>query len=167
MQNSLIKELKSLYSGEGLSSIAFFIIWLFACFNDDYQQIARLLNIALPTITLCFILMIGAYFWKLMLGCVIKGEKMVLTSQQKRIFVVLKRVALLLLIICSVLFIYAIMKQQDYIGVSLFLFGFAIVEYINYFHIRLSYLTPKAFNALLKHKRLRQSHLNRVMHDND
>ncbi|MCE4957421.1 hypothetical protein [Macrococcoides caseolyticum] len=164
MQNSLIKELRSLYSGEGFSGVAFFIIWLYACFSDDYQQIARQLHIAIPTITLCFILMIGTYFWRLMLRTVIKGEKMNLTSQQKRIFFILKGVSLLLLMMCSMLLILAMFSQQKYISLSIFLFGFAIIEYINYFYIRLSYLSPREFRELLRHRRLRQSHLNRLLH---
>lgn len=165
MQNSLIKELKSLYTGEGMSSIGFFLIWLYACFHHDYQSIARAPYIALPAITLCFMLFVGTYFWKLMLDVVRDGQKIHFTAQQKRLFIMFKRLAILLLAICSMLFIYAVITHQDYIYLSLFLFGFAIVEYINYFHVRLSYLTPREFRGLLKHKRLRKSHLNRVMHE--
>ena len=40
MQNSLIKELKSLYTGEGFSSVMFFLIWMYCCFNHEYQEMA-------------------------------------------------------------------------------------------------------------------------------
>ncbi|WP_414042374.1 hypothetical protein ACMGE9_08535 [Macrococcus sp. EM39E] len=165
MQISLIKELKSLYTGEGFSSISFFLIWLYCCFNHEYLQIARQPHIALPVNTLCFILFVGTYFWKLMLNIVSVGHKMHLTTKQKRLFVFFKHLSIILLVICSMLFIYAIVTKRDYIYFGLFLFAFAFVEYINYFHIRLSYLTPREFRALLKHRRLRKSHLNRVMHE--
>lgn len=57
------------------------------------------------------------------------------------------------------------MTSERYLLLSALLLCFAIVGYINYFHIRLSYLTPREFGTLLKHKRLRRSHLNRVMHE--
>lgn len=165
MQNSLIKELKSLYTGEGFSSVMFFFIWLYCCFEQEYQELARSLHIALPLVTLCFILAIGAYFWKLMYDIVKTGGKMYMTSKQQRLFILFKRVSIVLIIICSMLFIYALITGEQYLMLSAFLLCFAIVEYINYFHIRLSYLTPREFGALLKHKRLRRSHLNRVMYE--
>lgn len=165
MQNSLIKELKSLYTGEGFSSVMFFLIWLYCCFQHDYQIMARSLHIALPLVTLCFILAIGAYFWKLMYDIVKSGGKMHMTIKQQRLFILFKRVSIVLIIICSMLFIYALMAGEQYFILSAFLLCFAIVEYINYFHIRLSYLTPREFGALLKHRRLRRSHLNRIMHE--
>ncbi|WP_414053230.1 hypothetical protein ACMGE6_06755 [Macrococcus equi] len=165
MQNSLIKELRSLYTGEGFSSAAFFLIWLYCCFNHEYQHIARQLHIALPVIVLCLMLGIGTYFWKLMLSRVISGQKMTLTPSQKKLFLTLENISIILLVICSILFIHALFSKQSYIGLSFFITGFAIVEYINYYHTRLSYLTPREFRALLKHRRLRKSHLNRVLHE--
>lgn len=165
MQNSLIKELRSLYTGEGFSGVMFFLIWLYCCFDDAYQKIALNWHIALPLVSLCFILIVGAYFWKLMYDVVRSGGKMHLTLSQKRLFIIFKRLSVLLLFICSMLWVGAIITKQTYLGLGLFLLGFAIVEYINYFHIRLSYLSPREFSALLKHKRLRKTHLNRVMHE--
>lgn len=165
MQNSLIKELKSLYTGEGFSSVMFFLIWLYCCFNHEYQAIAVSFHVAFPLITLCFILAVGAYFWKLMYDIVKSGGKMHMTIEQQRLFILFKRVSIVLIIICSMLFIYALMVGEQYFMLSAFLLCFAIVEYINYFHIRLSYLTPREFGALLKHRRLRRSHLNRIMHE--
>lgn len=165
MQNSLIKELKSLYTGEGFSSVMFLLIWMYCCFNHEYQEMARSLHIAVPLITLCFILAIGAYFWKLMHDVVKKRGKMHMTIKQQHLFILFKRVSIVLIMICSMLFIYALMTSERYLMLSTFLLCFAIVEYINYFHIRLSYLTPREFAALLKHRRLRRSHLNRIMHE--
>ena len=159
MQNSLIKELKSLYTGEGFSSVMFFLIWMYCCFNHEYQEMARSLHIAFPLITLCFILAIGAYFWKLMYDVVKKRGKMHMTIKP-HLFILFKRVSIILIMICSMIFFYGVMTSERYL-----LLCFAIVGYINYFHIRLSYLTPREFGTLLKHKRLRRSHLNRVMHE--
>lgn len=164
MQNSLIKELKSLYTGEGFSSVMFFLIWMYCCFNHEYQEIARSLHIAFPLITLCFILAIGAYFWKLMYDVVKKRGKMHMTIKP-HLFILFKRVSIILIMICSMIFFYGVMTSERYLLLSALLLCFAIVGYINYFHIRLSYLTPREFGTLLKHKRLRRSHLNRVMHE--
>ncbi|QYA44439.1 hypothetical protein KYI13_10425 [Macrococcoides bohemicum] len=164
MQNSLIKELKSLYTGEGFSSVMFFLIWMYRCFNHEYQEIARSLHIAFPLITLCFILAIGAYFWKLMYDVVKKRGKMHMTIKP-HLFILFKRVSIILIMICSMIFFYGVMTSERYLLLSALLLCFAIVGYINYFHIRLSYLTPREFGTLLKHKRLRRSHLNRVMHE--
>ncbi|QYA42016.1 hypothetical protein KYI11_10505 [Macrococcoides bohemicum] len=164
MQNSLIKELKSLYTGEGFSSVMFFLIWMYCCFNHEYQEMARSLHIAFPLITLCFILAIGAYFWKLMYDVVKKRGKMHMTIKP-HLFILFKRVSIILIMICSMIFFYGVMTSERYLLLSALLLCFAIVGYINYFHIRLSYLTPREFGTLLKHKRLRRSHLNRVMHE--
>lgn len=164
MQNSLIKELKSLYTGEGFSSVMFFLIWMYCCFNHEYQEMARSLHIAFPLITLCFILAIGAYFWKLMYDVVKKRGKMHMTIKP-HLFILFKRVSIILIMICSMIFFYGVMTSERYLLLSALLLCFAIVGYINYFHIRLSYLTPQEFGTLLKHKRLRRSHLNRVMHE--
>lgn len=164
MQNSLIKELKSLYTGEGFSSVMFFLIWMYCCFNHEYQEMARSLHIAFPLITLCFILAIGAYFWKLMYDVVKKRGKMHMTIKS-HLFILFKRVSIILIMICSMIFFYGVMTSERYLLLSALLLCFAIVGYINYFHIRLSYLTPREFGTLLKHKRLRRSHLNRVMHE--
>ena len=93
------------------------------------------------------------------------GGKMYMTSKQQRLFILFKRVSIVLIIICSMLFIYALITGEQYLMLSAFLLCFATIEYINYFHIRLSYLTPREFGALLKHRRLRRSHLNRVMYE--
>lgn len=164
MQNSLIKELKSLYTGEGFSSVMFFLIWMYCCFNHEYQEIARSLHIAFPLITLFFILAIGAYFWKLMYDVVKKRGKMHMTIKP-HLFILFKRVSIILIMICSMIFFYGVTTSERYLLLSALLLCFAIVGYINYFHIRLSYLTPREFGTLLKHKRLRRSHLNRVMHE--
>lgn len=164
MQNSLIKELKSLYTGEGFSSVMFFLIWMYCCFNHEYQEIARSLHIAFPLITLFFILAIGAYFWKLMYDVVKKRGKMHMTIKP-HLFILFKRVSIILIMICSMIFFYGVTTSERYLLLSALLLCFAIVGYINYFHIRLSYLTPREFGILLKHKRLRRSHLNRVMHE--
>lgn len=164
MQNSLIKELKSLYTGEGFSSVMFFLIWMYCCFNHEYQEMARSLHIAFPLITLCFILAIGAYFWKLMYDVVKKRGKMHMTIKP-HLFILFKRVSIILIMICSMIFFYGVMTSERYLLLSALLLCFAIVGYINYFHIRLSYLTSREFGTLLKHKRLRRSHLNRVMHE--
>ncbi|GGB10981.1 hypothetical protein GCM10007190_18850 [Macrococcus hajekii] len=42
-------------------------------------------------------------------------------------------------------------------------YGFMWLEYINYFHVRLSYLTPREFRQLLTNRKVTASHLNRAM----
>lgn len=142
----------------------FFLIWMYCCFNHEYQEMAHSLHIAFPLITLCFILAIGAYFWKLMYDVVKKRGKMHMTIKP-HLFILFKRVSIILIMICSMIFFYGVMTSERYLLLSALLLCFAIVGYINYFHIRLSYLTPREFGTLLKHKRLRRSHLNRVMHE--
>lgn len=165
MQNSLIKELKQLYSGEGFSCAMFFVIWLYCIFNDAYIAIARSLHVAFPVLSLCFILGVGTVFWKLMLNVVSKQERMYLTAGQKKMFKIFQCISLIMLVISSIFMLLSFIYQQEYKWIGLFLYIFATVEYINYYHVRLSYLTPREFKALLKHRRLRASHLNRTLHE--
>ena len=123
--------------------------------NIDYAVIY-------PFISLLLILLQGSYYWYYKLRIIKKR------NPDRRIFRKIYRVFKTLNFIMFILYpiglIYilmvndiSILRKENFFGVFLFVFG--IIEYINYFYIRLSYSKHEDKVALLKFQNIRRSSL--------
>jgi len=139
-------ELKSLFWGELFSSIMFpttYLLWVKASkFNFATFFIV---------IELSVILLQGTFYWKHMLKQ-IDGKKVMEKWKVGRLYNQFKIFNSFILFFLAILIIYYSSVTSFYeMLLQLFLYLFLILEYINYFHIRLSFYTKnKMFLQIAK-----------------
>lgn len=130
MKTKVKKELIKLAYGE-LSSCILFGFCYFIWFKETKLQIVY------PLFLLCFILLQGSIYWFI---CLIKlNRKNFNYKKIMKVFIFLKYInAIFLIGYIPIIILSPKISNMYYIG-SIFLSIFALIEYINYFMVRLSY----------------------------
>lgn len=155
------QEVSQLFSGELLSGIGFFFIWLGVIILDlPMKPIAMQSYVFITVINLSLILITGSYFWYIMKQAISKRKQVSLTTAQYKQLMFLRRMIELLLIIATIAVILNVGQMN---GATWFLYIFMVVEYINYFQVRLSYLSFRELKQFLIHKRPHIPHLKRAL----
>ncbi|WP_186576017.1 hypothetical protein [Aquibacillus kalidii] len=158
MKEKIQKKLFHLWTGECVAAVMFVVLWVL--YVPMFDWAADYLT-PLPTIyafsLLEFILLQGGLYWYLKWNHVRKNQNYKLSTDKLRIFSVFKRINLFLITIGLIILLVALYRSDIYRGFYAFLYGFAVVEYINYFHIRLSYMSIEELRELMKQKGFRQS----------
>jgi len=163
MRSSLLKEIEQLKIGEGASAIGFAMLWIMIAVIDEEARVYLIDPMFfVPFSAICITLATGSYFWSIMLEHVKHQRKLILTDKQKNYFKMLHLLIVSLMIGATILIIINLPVASSSVGLLVLIYGFMWLEYINYFHIRLSYLTPREFKQLLIHKPAR-AHLSRVL----
>lgn len=142
----LNNELKSLFWGELLSSILFPGVYLLFVKTSKFNFATFFIVIGLS-----IVLLQGTFYWKYLLKKV-NGKKVMKQWEIGRLYNQFKILNILILILLAVLIIYFSSVTSFYeLLFQIFLYLFLILEYINYFHIRLSYYTKnKMFLQIMK-----------------
>ncbi len=160
--NKLKKQLISLCTGELAASIMFVLVLLL--FKHE-QLISLRYVIVYPFFCLILVLLQGSYYW---LYCLNKiNHRKISESGFRRLYGVFRKVDLALIALCPLIIIYDfyvtdfIIDSETVLG--LFLFLFAVVEYINYFYIRLSYSRIADIFSCITLKNVRKSSLNKEL----
>lgn len=148
MRKGLISELTKLYTGE-LASIAVFLLVYYLRFK------AVVLPVFYPLLVLCLILLQGASYWFICLQR-LNGKPI---KNVGRVFYLLKYLDLALIAVSIPVLFMSDRNALFDIVMGCFILLFAIVEWINYFVIRLSYRNPKLLIDLIKHNKLKRSKL--------
>lgn len=148
MKKGLINKLTQLYTGE-LASIVVFLSIYYLKFKDF------VLPVFYPLLVLCFILFQGALYWFICLQR-LKGKYIKNVGGG---FYILKYFNLALIVVSIPIILIGNYNNVFHIIVGFFLLLFAIVEWINYFFVRLSYRNPKILIVLIKHSKLKKSKL--------
>ena len=160
MHKKMKKKFLSLWTGEFTATILFALVWMqyLALFEwaDSYlSSFSTLYAFAL----LEFILLQGSYYWFLKWKQLKRKDYSHLSYGQLRLFSWFKKMNLFLIGIGFLVLIYQVIVFPLEFYWFLFLYLFAIIEYINYYHIRLSYLTMDEIKEFLRQKGFRSSKL--------
>lgn len=144
----LRKELKRLAICEVMAIPNFWFVYMawyfvFITIGKDFVHTS---TIVYPLTLLSFILLRGSIYWYICLRR-IDGKKV--PGKTPHIYSKLKIVNLFLIVIYLPIFL--MFKVSIYSSlIGMFIYIFSILEYINYFFIRISYKNPKHFFANLK-----------------
>ncbi|MEH7236638.1 hypothetical protein [Bacillus sp. JJ1562] len=163
MKERAQKKLFSLWSGELAAAILFPILWLFyiPTFKWSDQYLTTFPHIFAFSV-LEFILFQGSYYWYLKWKRVKEGKRSSLTNKQLETFRIFKLINLVLLVIGLPILVYQATFSKGLYW-YLFLYGFAIIEHINYYHIRLSYMSVEEIKEFMHQKGFRRSILAREL----
>ncbi|MEH7385067.1 hypothetical protein V7147_06585 [Bacillus sp. JJ1521] len=163
MKERTQKKLYGLWTGEFAAAILFPILWLFyiPTFKWSNEYLTTFPHIFAFCI-LELILFQGSYYWYLKWKRVKEGKRSLLTNKQRVTFRIFKKINLVLLVIGIPVLVYQATFSKGLYW-YLFLFGFAIIEYINYYHIRLSYMSVKEIKEFIQQKGFRRSILAREL----
>jgi hypothetical protein len=160
MRKKVEKTLFGLWAGELFAVVCFALLWLIYAQQFEWAE---------PYVTswpsvyafalLEFILLQGSYYWFVKWKQVRRGCFSHLPDRHLRLFHVFKRINLFLIAIGLLFLIYQwkIFPIDFYWFV--FLYVFAILEYINYYHMRLSYQTIDEIKDFLRQRGFRRSKL--------
>ena len=149
MRKKIKKELLKLFLGELLSSLLFLFCY-FIWFKENQIQIAY------PVALLCFILFQGSFYW---LICLLKLNNNFNDIKYIKIFLIFKYVDIILLAVYIPILVFSpSISKLYYIG-SIFLISFTLIEYINYYKVRLSYPKISILMEKITNKKLTKSSL--------
>lgn len=160
MYHKLTKKLFNLFSGELAATIMFATVWLM--FLTSHEWTKPYLTSFTPLfafLLLEFLLLQGSFYWYLKWRQARRRDFSNLPEYQLKLFRGLKRVNLFLLGVGFVLVIYELISYPKEMYWFLFLYLFALAEYINYYHVRLSYQTMGEMKEFKRHRRFRRSKL--------
>ena len=118
--------------------------------------------------SICAILAQGVFYWHMKLQSICKNE-VSLPSYAYQAFLYFKWADLLLLTVYTVLLVLGKAASSIDFQVTIwsnFLYIFAILEYVNYYHYQLSHDNKNDIRYLIKHKKIRRSPLWKDMQQN-
>ncbi|USG67162.1 hypothetical protein NDK47_07695 [Brevibacillus ruminantium] len=164
MDKKIQGKLFRLCAGEFFAAVMFPVLWIM------YLQIIEWTEPYLTSIPsiyafvlLEFILLQGSLYWFLKWKQAKQGNFYRLPNRQLCIFVWCKRVNFLLIGIGFLFFFYQITTSAVDLYWFVFLFLFAIIEHVNYYHIRISYLSWEEIKEFIGQRGFRRSRLAREM----
>ncbi|MGN7298688.1 hypothetical protein [Ferdinandcohnia sp. SAFN-114] len=157
------KKLFSLWTGELSAAILFAVLWLL--YIPTFEWSANYLITIPHLFAFCmleYILFQGSYYWYLKWKRVKQGKSSSLPESYLTRFRFFKKSNLVLLVVGLPFLVYQATFSKGLYW-YLFLYGFAMVEYINYYHIRLSYMSTEEMKEFIRQKGFRQSILAREL----
>ncbi|MBU3209039.1 hypothetical protein [Clostridium algidicarnis] len=166
MRKKLLKRFSYLYTGELLSAVMF-IILLFL-FNKDFTrlQLYSLTSFWISFFLLEFLLLQGSIYWYEKWKKLKKENTIVTSIQIVKNFKNLKKINVGVIIITMFIFTFDFLTTYSSLPLGSlivvgFIYIFAILEYINYFHFQLMYDNFSDIKYLLRSKKLKQSCISR------
>lgn len=151
MRQRLERRLLSLSAGELVSTLLFATLWLTYPSYVDWTVPFLTDSLAVFAFAILeFVLLQGSLYWLLKRRRIMAGGGLALTHEQIRLFSYFRRLNALLLLIGIGGALYAFWARP--LTFALWycaLYLFALIEYINYYHIRLSYPWREMVKTLL------------------
>ena len=152
-QESKIKQkLTKLWTGELVAVISFWIC--FYIFKKWLINTKMLISVIYPLAVLSFILIQGSIYWLILLRR-LSMPQFAITNTRK-IYSILKIVDLILLCVGIPIIILNYVNVTVMIS-AIFILAFALIEWINYYKIRLSY----SYNPLVLLRRIKNGKLSK------
>ena len=160
MYQKLTNKFFKLFTGELAATVMFAGVWLMFLSIHEWTK-PYLTSIAplFAFLLLEFLLVQGSYYWYLKWRQAKSRNLSVLPEYHLKVFRGLKIMNLLLLGVGFVLVIYELINYSNEFYWFLFLYLFALAEYINYYHVRLSYQTTEELKGFIRHKKFSRSKL--------
>lgn len=175
MKGHIENRLKFLYSGELAAVISFVILSVLINQNYPDLKLYSLFSFWTAFLLLEFLLLQGTMYWYIKLKR-FRNEKTFITSEKVVYKLIkLRKINLLLIAIPLFAFIYDLLHLQSPLPIgglfiALFIYLFAILEYINYFYTQLSYDNISDLRYLKQQRALKQASIkrdiNRLLHNN-
>ncbi|MBD3107908.1 general stress protein [Bacillus sp. AGMB 02131] len=162
MKAQLEKRFKYLFSGEGVALISFIPLGYLIDHTYPNLQLYGLFSFWISFFLLEFILLQGVIYWYIKWSRLRKENRLSTPVVVIKWFRRLQKVNVLLLVIGLLSFVIDFYKWRPAIpeggfSLSIFIYVFAVLEYINYYHIQLSYDNRSDIQHLLKTKRLKEA----------
>ncbi|WP_099361541.1 hypothetical protein [Fredinandcohnia onubensis] len=157
------KKLFGLWTGELSAAILFPVLWLL--YIPTFEWSAHYLTTFPHIFAFCileYILFQGSYYWYLKWRRVRQGKSSSLPDSYLSRFRFFKRSNFVLLVVGLPFLVYQATFSKGLYW-YLFLYGFAIIEHINYYHIRLSYMSIDEIKEFIRQKGVRRSILAREL----
>jgi hypothetical protein len=162
-RKKLEKRLSYLYSGELLSIIGFILTSFIINKAYPHLKLYSLFSFWISFFLLEFILLQGSLYWYVKLKRLKEENTSVTPTHIILRLKYLKKWNIGLIVISPCLFIIDLLVQDPPIPGGLFIASFiyiiAIIEYINYFHIQLSYDNVSDIKFLIKSKKFKKATL--------
>ncbi|MGM1035961.1 MAG: general stress protein [Bacillota bacterium] len=170
MKKLLEKRLAYLYKGERNAIIVFIVISYLYNFAFPSIQLYSLFSFWTSFFLLEFILLQGTIYWYKKWNRLRKENTPITPIQTVKQLQRLKKINIILIAISLLAFAIDFSKwypSLPVLGLSIagFICIFAVLEYINYFHIQLSYDNISDIKYLLKTKRLKQACISKDLND--
>lgn len=166
MQKRVKRKLFHLYTGELMATVIFAVLWVSFLMQHDWtDSYLTSFSSVYAFVLLEFILLQGSLYWFLKWKRAKENDYAHLPYTQLRIFLFFKRINLLLIATGIAVFFYQLKVVGSGIYWYLFLYVFAIIEHINYYHVRLSYQSPEEMREFIRQKGLRKSILAKELND--
>jgi|AntRauTorcE11897_2_1112592.scaffolds.fasta_scaffold01011_7 hypothetical protein len=152
---------------EGMNAMMFFGV--IVILNASYG-VQDLLPLSYGILLVCFILSQGTYYWWIKL-CALQGRNIPVKKILKRFqkFKTQNKVGILLIPAVFLIQWYLSGAQFDeihFLGWALFANGFAILEYINYYHRQIMIDNRYDLQYILQNKKLKEASLFKDMREN-
>lgn len=164
MHKKVEKKLFNLCTGEFTATVMFIVVWLM--YMQSFERFERYLTSYTSIyafILLEFILLQGTYYWFLKWRQVKQKDFTNLPNEKLRFFAMFNKINLVLITIGLGIFIYVFIEQNYNLYWYGFLFIFAIIEYLNYYKVRLSYMSVGEIKEFIQQKGFRRSKLAREL----
>jgi len=166
LKHKLEKRLAYLYSGELVSLVLFVILSYAANYLYPTLRLYSLYSFWISFIFLELLLLQGTLYWYIKLKRLRKENISITPIKIVRQLHRLKTMNIILIFISLIAFIFDFIKWYPSfplggLQISFFIYIFALLEYINYFYIQLSYDNISDIKYLLKSKKLKQSCMNK------
>ena len=164
MHEKVKGKLFSLFTGELFSTIMFAVLWMmYNQFFEWTEPYLTTFSSLYAFVLLELILLQGSFYWFLKWKQVRRKDYSRLSDCTLRLYVFFKRLNLFFIALGLLFMIYQFWVTPIHIYWFIFLYAFAIIEYINYYHVRLSYMSVGEIKELIRQKRLRRSKLAREL----
>ncbi|RDW16679.1 general stress protein [Oceanobacillus chungangensis] len=162
MKNKIENRFKYLYQGERFSIILFIPLSFIIHYAFPNLQLYSLLSFWISFFLLELILIQGAYYWYSKWWRLTTENKSTTPIRTVRLLKKTKIITIGMIILSIIVFFIDVYIHYPFLPiggflVSGFIFIFAILEFINYFYIQLSYDNPSDIRFLLKTKKFKRS----------
>ena len=162
MKSILERRFKYLYTGERFAIILLVPLGFLIHYEYPNLQLNSLLSFWASFFLLVFILIQGTYYWHSKWKRLITENKSITPIRTVRLLKKMKVINVGIIIFSIILFVIDVLIYYPILPingllVSGFIFIFAILEFINYFYIQLSYDNLSDIRYLIKTKKLKRS----------
>ncbi|SMG44348.1 general stress protein [Paenibacillus aquistagni] len=166
MKKLLGKRLAYLYSGELFSIITFVPVSYLLNYAYPHLQLYSLYSFWVSFILLEFLLLQGTIYWYAKLKRLRNENNPITPIKVVQQLHRLKTVNMVMIMTTIIVFIFDFIKWYPSLPlggltITFFIYIFAILEFINYFYIQLSYDNVSDIKKLLKSKKLKNSCMNK------
>lgn len=166
LKKTIEKRLAYLYSGELFSMITFVPVSFLLNYAFPNLQLYSLFSFWVSFIFLEFLLLQGTIYWYVKLKRLRNENDPIIPLKVIRQLHDLKPVNMVMVITVIVVFAFDFIKWYPSLPlggliITFFIYVFAILEFINYFYIQLSYDNVSDIKSLLRSRNLKISSLNK------